>query len=77
MKTLTLGIVIGIVISLPLGVSAGVVKTSDWTNVIYKMSGKQGDISVFDDGDNKCYVVKSTINGYAGGLGGDISCVKR
>lgn len=47
-----------------------------WTKNIYNISqiergfGSSGSVSVFDDGDNKCYVVSdSNVKG--------ISCVKR
>jgi hypothetical protein len=48
-----------------------------FTNVIYNISSEEDTISVFDDGDNKCYLATARISGYSDGNLTSISCVKR
>lgn len=77
MKKFLFGLIVGAVLFVPVSTFADyVVKDTPWTNVIYRTSGSGGDVSVFDDGQNKCYVVKLRFSGYSGGDGGAISCVK-
>lgn len=83
MKQLILGATIGVVAGLLLGggsvYAAQYVYELPWTKNIYNISRydvTDGGVSVFDDGDNKCYVAR------VGGLGKigsslAISCVKR
>lgn len=84
MKQLILGITIGVAAGLLLGgtaVYAGYVETP-WTKNIYNVSDVEEingssvghTVSVFDDGDNKCYVVNAK---YVSGRSPAISCVKR
>lgn len=78
MKKILIGLIIGLMVAIPASVSADyIVHTTHWTNIIYKSSGQDGDIAVFDDAGNKCYVVTSNMSGYAGGNLNSISCVKQ
>lgn len=79
MKKLILGIVIGIVVSVPVAAIAKMIELP-WSNNIYNISdvehGVSGSVSVFDDGDNKCYIVRQNFDTSIGATV-NISCVKR
>lgn len=74
MKGFILGILFGAIIFIPVTALADV----GWTKHIKNASGNDNAISVFDDADNKCYIVKGKAEK---GIGTQrsvaISCVKR
>ncbi len=76
MKKVVLVAAIAVLLALPAGAYAAQFITLPWTNNIYNVSETEesnSTVSVFDDGDNKCYVVIK----YASSGGTAISCVKR
>lgn len=83
MNQLILGTTIGVAAGLLLGggsvYAAQYVYELPWTKNIYNISRDdktEGGVSVFDDGDNKCYVARVGELGYSGSSLA-ISCVKR
>lgn len=73
MKQIILGILIGMIIGVPSVALADRVIKTPTTNPVYNIAS-DSHVSVFDDQDNKCYVV-STSSG-ANGRVVAISCVK-
>lgn len=73
MKQIILGILIGMIIGVPSVALADIVIKTPKTNPIYNINN-ESHISVFDDQDNKCYVV--TTSSGANGRVVAISCVK-
>lgn len=81
MKKIILGFAVGLLIAFPASTIAANYELP-WTKNIYNISdqdkGKHsGSVSVFDDGDNKCYVARATGGSSQGGPDSiSISCVR-
>jgi hypothetical protein len=77
-KKILLGVLIGVVATLSSTATYAISRTVElpWTNVIYNMSKEDEAISVFDDGDNKCYVARFDGQG-SYGVSVAMSCVKQ
>lgn len=77
MSKVLIGIVIGVIVALPIGVSASYEAKYPQANVFMDIPYAPNTVSVFDDGDFKCYVARG---GYEAGREArttDISCVKK
>ena len=77
MKKFISGILFGAILFAPVGVLAyQEVTRPPYTNVIYQYAHDDNDslVSVFDDGDNKCYIA---VPPYVRDSKPSISCVKK
>jgi hypothetical protein len=80
MKNILIGIIVGAILFIPATAVAWSNKPIPFTNTIYNISDEVDTVSVFDDEDNKCYIVqgRATESVYkTPGYTYAISCVKR
>lgn len=78
MKKFLIGLITGAILLVPVTVVAQRYTALPYPNLIYNIDHRTNAIHVFDDADNKCYVV--TIDGrpnHWGDENASISCVKR
>lgn len=77
MKKFILGLLVGAVLFVPATAVAELAGGS-WTNHFKDAAGDDNAISVFDDADNKCYIVKGkSQTGPGNERSVAMSCVKR
>lgn len=79
MKKFILGLLSGAILFTPVSAYAWA-QGKAYTNTIYNLSDEVDTVSVFDDADNKCYVVQGRVTESVyktPGYGYAISCLKK
>lgn len=74
MKKILLGFILGLLVAMPAVAIAN--DQPPFTNVIYDVPNSNAQVSVFDDRDNKCYVVQGDKRHWSN-ANVAISCLKR